>query len=1681
MKLPVPNSHAGLRSDALKLSAALLLSGGLWQAQAAFQAVETFNALSAGNIGGQNGWVVTSGSTGVTVTSDPDNVANRVLQLTGDPDAYKALPAPIADASGGTIFFRVRVTDLANDVSFGLSDVAAPTLGNFPDYEVQGNATNTDGRFGTRDGGANQSPLFNMTAGVWYNVWYVVNTTTDTFTLHVQSSGHAAYNTQTQINAPDGTWNFRNSATTTQATALTTFLIMSNNGNTGLLVDDIYVDTATTPNLTNPVPSGAVDSEPDGLLDDWEVFYFSHLGENGAGDPDSDTFTNEQEETAGSNPTITASTPVDIDGDGLLDTWEVTHFGNRTAQNGAGDADGDGVTNEQEETAGTNPMNAASAPDTDNDGLRDVWELAHWETLLVQSGSGDPDGDGFTNAQEMAAGSDPKDINWRPNKSVLKHRWSFNSDLTDGVGTANATIVDPDNNAAAGGTVSVDTTSVTLTGGASGTSAAVLLGTDLLNGVTHPVTIELWATQNAVQNWGRIFDFGSGTTEYLFMSFTRGTDLANDQVEWVDNGVATNRSTLPVNSTAQSYALGTPYHVVLTLTPAAYTNGALATGTRVTWYIATSTTTTTLSAKGTFDTANNLANFAATNYWLGRSMWTGDNVAAASYDEFRIWKGALTANEINTYQLSGPNAFSFVDTDSDGLSDPWEEAYFDGLGQNGSGDPDNDTFNNAQEYAAGSDPTVTESVPGDVDGDGLPDSWEIDNFNGLAQGPDGDPDGDGATNLQEYEARFHPDFGESTDPNDDTSYPDVDFDGMNDAWELLHFGNLLAEPNEDADDDGSTNLQEYTFGFDPNNYLSSLDSDSDGLPDGWEIHYFRLGGETGLANGGTIIARHDGNADPDSDQFSNALEYAFLTDPNSSGSVPGDLDGNGTNDGPLLKLGGDLIGTTSFNAALNWHDAAIPVAGKTYIVAVNGLRTPTTGDVTFAGDRLVLTTSGTNIGTLIWKTPGAVTLPLLDMRGGRINQAIDAGTLATLNGAIVVNADSELFANNGSFLINSTISGPGGLTLTGNNLVTLAGASTRTGNLVVNAATTATTNRFTLAPTGSMTFVPKAAGVTNAITGAGVITLNGTFNIDASGASSTIGDSWTLVATTGAKTYGASFNVAGYGGIGTTPGSRQWTSTGSAPFFRFDEATGVLTVIADPDTDDDNLADEWEMTHFETLARDGTGDFDNDLATDAEEYAAGSNPDSDASWPDSDADGVNDAWEIATFGNLTTATVTDKDGDALLDTWEETYFGTIGAQNGSGDPDNDTFTNEVEETAGSDPTLAASTPTDINADGFADGSRLLVTDAFGTSSFNSGLNWQGATVPAAGLNFLVNINSLRTPADATPYTFAGDRLVIYIGGNLLVKGSGVLTSPGNLILDGGSLHNGTDGNVVVTVEGSIPVTRASTINAQNNGFIFNAALSGSGNLNLIGGSMVTFAGNNTRRGSLNLGNTAGFTLAQTGTMTFVPGVSGVTNAITGTNPAILNGTFVIDTSVASTAAGSSWTLVATTGAKTYGATFNVSGFTSDGAAAGTRKWTKGNYQFDEATGILSVIGGLSALDSWRVTHFGSAGAAEAANTADPDNDGRPNLLEYATGTLPTAADSGSAATVARSGNFLTLSFNHIGDASLSYVVEASNDLATWTTAQTYTGLTAAGTTTYTDTVSLTAGTRRFLRLKIVAP
>jgi hypothetical protein len=110
--------------------------------------------------------------------------------------------------------------------------------------------------------------------------------------------------------------------------------------------------------------------------------------------------------------------------------------------------------------------------------------------------------------------------------------------------------------------------------------------------------------------------------------------------------------------------------------------------------------------------------------------------------------------------------------------------------------------------------------------------------------------------------------------------------------------------------------------------------------------------------------------------------------------------------------------------------------------------------------------------------------------------------------------------------------------------------------------------------------------------------------------------------------------------------------------------------------------------------------------------------------------------------------------------------------------------------------------------------------------------------------------------------------------------------------------------------------------------------------------------------------------------------------------------------------------------------------------------------------------------------------ANSSATADPDGDGLSNLLEYATGHQPLTPDSHGATTLGTSTDGLRLkfSFNRIADTTLTYVVEATNDLATgdWTPIFTSTGAeNMVGAVTVEDTDLISAHPRRFLRLAVL--
>jgi hypothetical protein len=127
---------------------------------------------------------------------------------------------------------------------------------------------------------------------------------------------------------------------------------------------------------------------------------------------------------------------------------------------------------------------------------------------------------------------------------------------------------------------------------------------------------------------------------------------------------------------------------------------------------------------------------------------------------------------------------------------------------------------------------------------------------------------------------------------------DADGDGLNDTWEVKHFGNATKQNGTgDPDGDGLNNTREQTLGTDPSkpdtdgDFLNDgndtapldatkpADSDKDGLTDSWEREHF------------TAINAQNGTGDPDHDRLTNAEELALGTDPNKA-----DTDGDGATD-----------------------------------------------------------------------------------------------------------------------------------------------------------------------------------------------------------------------------------------------------------------------------------------------------------------------------------------------------------------------------------------------------------------------------------------------------------------------------------------------------------------------------------------------------------------------------------------------------------------------------------------------------------------------------------------------------------------------------------------------------------------------------------------------------------------
>lgn len=296
---------------------------------------------------------------------------------------------------------------------------------------------------------------------------------------------------------------------------------------------------------------------------------------------------------------------------------------------------------------------------------------------------------------------------------------------------------------------------------------------------------------------------------------------------------------------------------------------------------------------------------------------TNPNVA----DNISMLVGESTNSLIDTgaYYLG----FS-TDTDGDLMPDWWEDKY--GLNRtvnDASDNPDGDELNNLEEYLAGRIPilddqfgegfnasgdfsTDTIGLAPDTDGDLMPDDWEsFYGLNPLVFSANDDPDNDGWTNLEEYNAGTNPIVNEWIGPDrlassnsllDTGAFPlgfthDSDNDGMPDWWELKY--GLLVNTNDangNPDGDSFLNLEEYQNGLIPNqsDYIfvidaeggifvldsggEFVDSDLDGIPNWWERKYF--------GNSTSMPATQDADRDGQ-DNYSEYVAGLDPTDPSS--------------------------------------------------------------------------------------------------------------------------------------------------------------------------------------------------------------------------------------------------------------------------------------------------------------------------------------------------------------------------------------------------------------------------------------------------------------------------------------------------------------------------------------------------------------------------------------------------------------------------------------------------------------------------------------------------------------------------------------------------------------------------------------------------------------------------------
>ena len=418
----------------------------------------------------------------------------------------------------------------------------------------------------------------------------------------------------------------------------------------------------------------------------------------------------------------------------------------------------------------------------------------------------------------------------------LVHHWRFDEPpglaaagtiISDSVGSAHGVV--------AGDGASFTGSTLVLPGGSGTTNAAYV---DLPNGLLSSkssVTFEAWFTAEGIQNWNRVWDFGSTTVgEYTGFGNThsgldsfgfaasRGTNIdRQDLFVRNEDALAPGGGTGVVSTSDHSL------HSSITRNPAGHhVVGA--------WQIDGNNGFLSYWIDGVFiqrvRTLFNASDLNDVNNWLGRSNYLNNNYFQGYLSDFRIYDHAFNHTEaVLSFQLGG----ELLDSDNDELWDSWEMHFFGDLTHNGTEDFDSDSLNNLSEQQRFSNPKLADS-----DADGLYDSAET--RSGI--------------------------FTDASDAGTDPTKVDSDGDGLTDGEEVNQVG---SNPTlVDSDSDGFLDRGEVTLGSSPIS-ASSIPGNGSGLLAYWDFDdssnpgrsLDRLADRVGDFEGGaTFTANGDGRS-----------------------------------------------------------------------------------------------------------------------------------------------------------------------------------------------------------------------------------------------------------------------------------------------------------------------------------------------------------------------------------------------------------------------------------------------------------------------------------------------------------------------------------------------------------------------------------------------------------------------------------------------------------------------------------------------------------------------------------------------------------------------------------------------------------------------------------------------------